>query len=79
MTRVDLRQQWITEFRERVIAFAEAKLAANHQRDDYNELLEVVIIFLGAPTHGIHFIAPGVLLIQDVEVPISKMFRSLSN
>jgi hypothetical protein len=47
MTRVDLRQPWITEFRERVIAFAEAKLAANHQRDDYNELLELVIIFFG--------------------------------
>ena len=80
MTRVDLRQQWITEFGERVIAFAETKLAANHQRDDYNELLELVIIFFGgAPTHGIHFIAPGVLFIQDVDVSISKMFRSLSN
>jgi len=57
-----------------------AKLAANHQRDDYNELLELVIIFLGgAPTQEIHFIALEVLFIQDVEVPTSKMFRSLSN
>ena len=79
MTRVDLRQQWITEFGERV-TFAETKLAANHQRDDYNELLELVIIlFGGAPTQGIHFIAPRVLFIQDVDVSISKMFRSLSN
>jgi len=77
MIRVDLRQQWITEFCARVNAFAETKLAANHQRGDYNELLELVIIFFGgAPTQGIHF---RLLFIQDVDVSISKMFRSLSN
>ena len=79
MIRVDLRQQWITDFGERVIAFAETKLAANHQRDDYNELLELVVNFWWSPTQRIRFIAPGVLLIQDVDVSISKMFRSLSN
>ena len=80
MTRLDLRQQWITDFGERVIAFAETKMVANHQRDDYNEPLELVIIFFGgALTQGIRFIAPGVLFIRDVDVSIIKMLRSLSN
>ena len=70
-----MRQQWITDFGERVIAFAETKLAANYQRGDYNEPLElVIIVFGGALTRGIHFIAPGVLFITDVDVSISKMF-----
>ncbi|KAK0062096.1 hypothetical protein Bpfe_008589 [Biomphalaria pfeifferi] len=37
----------ITSFKERVIRFAETTLAISQPRDDYEELLELTIIFLG--------------------------------
>ncbi|KAK0041420.1 hypothetical protein Bpfe_029139 [Biomphalaria pfeifferi] len=52
----------ITSFKERVIRFAETTLAISQPRDDYEELLELTIIFLGgSPPKGIRFKAPGAL------------------
>ncbi|KAK0050926.1 hypothetical protein Bpfe_019652 [Biomphalaria pfeifferi] len=52
----------ITSFKEHVIRFAETTLAISQPRDDYEELLELTIIFLGgSPPKGIRFKAPGAL------------------
>jgi hypothetical protein len=52
----------ISSFKERIIEFAQSNLEAQHPRDDYKELLELVIIFVGRePPRGIHFLAPGAL------------------
>jgi hypothetical protein len=45
---------------ERIIEFATSQLAAHQPRDDYRELLELAILFLGAvPPRGVLFRAPG--------------------
>jgi hypothetical protein len=52
----------ITDFKDRTINYSKSQLAIFHPRDDYSELLELVIIFLsGTPSRGIHFRAPGAL------------------
>jgi hypothetical protein len=46
----------IASYKDHIIHFATTKLAITHPRDDYKELLELVIIFLGGiPPRGIHF------------------------
>ena len=43
-------------------AFALAQLQMSQPRDDYKELLELVIIFVGGvPPHGVRFKAPGAI------------------
>ena len=50
----------IAPWREGIIVFAVAELEKFHPRDDYRELLELTIIFLGsAPPRGISFRYPG--------------------
>ena len=49
-------------FKDRTLQFAIQKLEACQPRDDYRELLELTIIFLGGtPVRGIHILAPGAL------------------
>ena len=48
------------EAQERMIQFANQQLLESQPRDDYRELLELSIIFLGGtPDRGIHFLSPG--------------------
>ena len=50
----------IIEWKDDIISFAENALQEQHPRADYRELLELVIIFLGAkPPNGVRFRAPG--------------------
>ena len=52
----------IADFKGHIIDFSTSNLARYHPRDDYKELLELVIIFLGGtPARGIHILAPGAL------------------
>ena len=52
----------ISSFRQSSISFALQSLQSCQPRDDYREMLELVLIFLGsAPVRGIHFLAPGAL------------------
>lgn len=45
---------------DEILIFAKNKIKDNFPRDDYKELLELIIIFLGGvPPQGIHFRAPG--------------------
>lgn len=45
-----------------IIAFAAEHLQEKQPRDDYRELLELTIIFLGGtPSRGVHFLAPGAI------------------
>ena len=49
-------------FKDRTLEFALEKLKKCQPRDDYRELLELTIIFLGGtPARGIHIQAPGAL------------------
>ena len=51
-----------TTDKEDIRAFAVKQLEVHHPRDDYKELLELVVKFLGAiPRRGIRFVAPGAL------------------
>jgi len=48
------------DHRERVTAFVLKQLEENHPRDDYRELLELCLVFLGdVPPRGVKFLAPG--------------------
>ena len=52
----------VTPWKDNVIHFAIAQLNEFQPRDDYHELLELTIIFLGAtPPRGIKFQCPGAL------------------
>lgn len=52
----------IISFKDRIIDFAKTNLQMFQPRDDFKELLELVIIFLGGtPSRGVHFQAPGAL------------------
>ena len=52
----------IADFKDHTINFSQSPLAIFHPRDDYSELLELVIIFLGGTSsRGFHFRAPGAL------------------
>jgi hypothetical protein len=48
--------------REDILSFCRQQLAVKHPRDDYRELLELTMIFLGStPSRGIRFMQPGAL------------------
>ena len=48
--------------KESIVCFAKEHLSYHHPRDDYQEFLELVIIFLGeAPGRGVHFRSPGAM------------------
>ena len=53
----------LTNLKEEVIDFAKQILFSSHQpRDDYRELLELTIIFLGdTPPRGVRIMAPGAM------------------
>jgi len=52
----------IADVKDEAIDFAMKQLQTFQPRDDYRELLELVIIFLGGtPQRGIHFMAPGAI------------------
>ena len=52
----------VAEWREEVIMFATDQLHQYQQRDDYKELLELTIIFLGGqPPKGVRFRYPGTI------------------
>ena len=52
----------VAEWREEVIMFATDQLHQNQPRDDYKELLELTIIFLGGqPPNGVRFRYPGAI------------------
>lgn len=52
----------VAPWKDDVVAFATLQLTEFQPRDDYRELLELTIIFLGAtPSHGIQFRYPGAL------------------
>lgn len=56
----DVVRPRISAEKERIIEFATSQLAAHQPRDDYRELLELAILFLGAvPSRGVIFRAPG--------------------
>ena len=45
---------------DQILEFATGQLSSHQPRDDYRELIELAMIFLGAiPIRGIHFRAPG--------------------
>ena len=50
----------VIDRKEQIVDFASNQLLKHQPRDDYRELLELTIIFLGAiPPHGLRFRAPG--------------------
>ena len=50
----------VDDIRESIITFAMQQLNTKHPRDDYEELLQLTVIFLGAtPPKGIRFRYPG--------------------
>ena len=50
----------LAHVRDEVIAFCEHELQDHQPRDDYRELLKLMLIFLGStPSHGTKFPAPG--------------------
>src|SRR5688572_18662858 len=52
--------QRVTEIRDDVITFALQQLSTENHRDDYKELLELTVFFLGGiPPKGIKFRYPG--------------------
>lgn len=52
----------IASSRADILQFATAQLTLAHPRDDYEELLELSVIFVGStPARGIHFRAPGAM------------------
>ena len=55
-------RELITDIREDTIKFAVQQLVSFQPRDDYKELLELAIVFLGSdPPRGIFFMAPGAI------------------
>ena len=55
----------IEPWKNSIIAFAVSQLNEFQPRDDYRELLELTLIFLGAiPPRGIHFQYPGALIVH---------------
>lgn len=52
----------VVDVKDDIIDFAVKHLENYQPRDDYRELLELVIIFLGgSPSRGVHFMAPGAI------------------
>ena len=52
----------IAPWKDSMIEFAATQLTMSQSRDDYRELLELTIIFLGGiPPRGIHFFYPGAI------------------
>ena len=52
----------IASFKDSSLEFCQKCLETQQPRDDYREMLELCVIFLGGtPERGIHFIAPGAL------------------
>ena len=52
----------LQSFKDVTVQFALKNLEICHPRDDYREVLELALIFLGAtPARGVHFQAPGAL------------------
>lgn len=50
----------LKDISDEILKFAKNKIKDDFPRDDYKELLELIIIFLGGvPPQGIHFRAPG--------------------
>lgn len=50
------------DFKARISHFAETNIEIHERRDDYRELFELAMIFLGGtPLHGFHFTAPAAL------------------
>ena len=50
----------VSDVKDEVLAFANNQLLAVQLRDDYKELLEITILFLGGtPSRGFHFMAPA--------------------
>ena len=48
--------------KDNIIHFAQEQLSTEQPRDDYRELLEITITFLGSTPHrGVHIKAPGAL------------------
>ena len=57
---VDVSAELVPEASQRILSFAIEQLNMEHPRDDYRELLEITIIFLGGvPPRGIRFTKPG--------------------
>lgn len=55
----DLREK-LKDVANEIVVYAKTKLKDDLPRDDYRELLELIIIFLGeTPIRGIHFRQPG--------------------
>nr|XP_047146815.1 uncharacterized protein LOC124819345 [Hydra vulgaris] len=51
-----------SETRQRTLSYATEQLHTEHPRDDYRELLEITIIFLGGvPPRGVRFMKPGAM------------------
>lgn len=52
----------ITDIKDDIVAFAEDQLSTRQPQDDYRELLEITILFLGSRPHrGVHIMAPGAM------------------
>lgn len=56
----DVVQPRISAESERILTFATSQLTSHQPRDDYRELLELTILFIGAePSQRVHFRTPG--------------------
>jgi len=52
----------VSDVKDDVLAFANNQLLATQPRDDYKELLEITILFLGrTPGRSVHFMAPAAM------------------
>lgn len=52
----------VEDIKQSSIDYANKQLEHRHPRDDYKELLELVIVFLGiAPARGVRFMSPGAM------------------
>ncbi|KAK4295407.1 hypothetical protein Pmani_032022 [Petrolisthes manimaculis] len=58
----DYTAKAVAEFKDEMVQMLEMAVKVKQPRDDYRELLELTIIFLGAVLpQGIHFAAPGAM------------------
>ena len=55
-------EQYVAPLRDELLAFCAAHLEAAQPREDYRELLELAVIFLGGqPARGVRFMEPGAM------------------
>ena len=57
----DVVRELVLPLKNKVTEFISNALIESQPRDNYREVLKLALIFLGTPSHGVHFSAPGAM------------------